>query len=323
MRGWGFALAAVLLAAAMMVPTVATAAPAPSSVAWSPSGGFSYGTLDAALGQTSSHTFTLSGKSAGVIAVTVSGSSAFSKTADACTGTRLAPKKTCTVTVKYAPTRNGTDVGTLAAASPNAPTANVNLSGTSAWSNGDLTTFDQLTWGAPVVPGEVGAPEILHDNYSFVYAPTFGLFQIGLASGGFSILFTDSMYMTDYLPAVGELGPLDANLLNPLSSSSGSFGGEIATLKLNIDFADAGLLPGNSGLKLGDLTVCGLTTATDLNGQSVRAVLGVDNIALGGGATADSILDLYQTTAQLNTVFSFGGTPTTWAQDHLVNGTCP
>ena len=68
-----------------------------------------YGTLDAALGQAPSHTFTLTNpdaKTTGPITIALTGSSAFSKTADTCTGTKLAPNDTCTVTVNYAPTRN-------------------------------------------------------------------------------------------------------------------------------------------------------------------------------------------------------------------------
>jgi hypothetical protein len=92
-------------------------------------------------------------------------------------------------------------------------------------------------------------------------------------------------------------------------------------LKLNIAFADSGLVTANSGLKFGDITICGLTSDTDLNGQSVRGILGIDNTALSGATTTDSITDLYDITVNLNG--SFAPSPDSWAQDHLVDGSCP
>jgi hypothetical protein len=74
-------------------------------------------------------------------------------------------------------------------------------------------------------------------------------------------------------------------------------------------------------LRFGDLTLCGLTN-TDLNGQSVRQFLNVANTALGGGTTTDSIADLNSLSADLDASFS-GGTPSSWAQAHLVDGSCP
>jgi hypothetical protein len=49
---------------------------------------------------------------------------------------------------------------------------------------------------------------------------------------------------------------LTGSLLNPTNSSSGAFGGDVAGLKLNVDFYDAGVLTGNLNLKFGDLTLC-------------------------------------------------------------------
>src|SRR5690348_8995528 len=50
----------------------------------------------------------------GPLQVSLSGSPAFSKSADTCATTSLAPQKQCTVTVQYAPTDiSSTDIGTL------------------------------------------------------------------------------------------------------------------------------------------------------------------------------------------------------------------
>src|SRR5512146_1022949 len=67
-------------------------------VAWSPSGSSGFGTLDAADGGNSSQTFTLrntDGKPTGTLSISLTGSSAFSKTADTCTGIKLSSKRTC------------------------------------------------------------------------------------------------------------------------------------------------------------------------------------------------------------------------------------
>jgi hypothetical protein len=99
-------------------------------------------------------------------------------------------------------------------------------------------------------------------------------------------------------------------------------GGDVAALQLNVDFSDVGFLPANSGVKFGDLTVCGLTTDTDLNGQTVRQALVVANTAVGAGTTTDSFTDLDTISRDLSGAF-YNGTPSSWAQDHLIDGTCP
>jgi hypothetical protein len=164
---WGAAalLAAIALLGSLLVAPTASAAPTTSTTAtthrlaaadgnplidllglfgslfgspslgWSPTTGgtYDYGTINA--GSTTSQTFTLSnsGKAAsGALKVTLAGSSAFTVTTSTCAGKRLGPKKTCTVTVRYAPTAPGAgDTATLAASSrfPKA-SATITLTGT-------------------------------------------------------------------------------------------------------------------------------------------------------------------------------------------------
>jgi hypothetical protein len=187
------------------------------------------------------------------------------------------------------------------------------------WQNGDLTSYTEADWGD--TPNGTNAASLLQDNYGSVYPSS--LFEIGISgTAGYSIRFIDASYLLAYLPSAGTPGPLDADLLDPTSSSSGAFGGDVAALKLDVDFSDAGLLPASSGLKFGDLTLCNFTApTTDINGISVRDFLGIVNTALGGGTTTDGITDLDTITAQLNFSF-FGGTPSDWAQQHLENGAC-
>jgi hypothetical protein len=109
---------------------VARASGAPV-LSWAPTtsaGTYNYGTLTA--GQTLSQAFTLTnsgGTATSALKIRLAGSSAFTKTADTCTATSLGPKKSCSVTITYAPTTSGqTDKATLTATS-NKPSATASL----------------------------------------------------------------------------------------------------------------------------------------------------------------------------------------------------
>ena len=125
-------VAAGVIALVLLVPTAGQTAGRPAA-AFSPSS-YDYGTIDA--GTTASTTFTLrnSGRSAtGALSISLTGSSAFSKTTDTCTATSLGPKKSCTVTIQYAPTTVGaSDTATLSASgNKRGPTATASLAGAS------------------------------------------------------------------------------------------------------------------------------------------------------------------------------------------------
>lgn len=120
-----------LLAGALLVPT-ALASGVPS-IAFSASS-YEYGTIDA--GTVASHTFVLTntGSAAtGALSATLSGSSAFAKTADTCTGASIGPKKSCSVTVRYAPTAQGASSSATLTAASKKPlaVATVSLTGAS------------------------------------------------------------------------------------------------------------------------------------------------------------------------------------------------
>jgi hypothetical protein len=61
------------------------------------------------------------------------------------------------------------------------------------------------------------------------------------------------------------------------------FGGNVLALQLDVDFSDAGVLGGTSGLAFGDLRMCNFTTLSALNGMTVRQYLALVNTLLGGG----------------------------------------
>src|SRR5262249_48700454 len=74
------------------------------------------------------------GSASGVLAISLSDSTAFSITSDACTGTSLGPKKSCVLTVEYAPTTaDQTDTATLTATGKKSgASASITLTGSGA-----------------------------------------------------------------------------------------------------------------------------------------------------------------------------------------------
>jgi len=190
------------------------------------------------------------------------------------------------------------------------------LTVTGGWKDGDLTTYDQVDW----VTNEA-AIELLFHNFPAVYASVGGNLVVG-DHENFVLVFSESTNVSDYLPSSGPAAALDSTLINPFTTSSGIFGGDVVTLKLDVDFSDAGLLPGTSGLKFGDLTLCNFSDPSDINGVSVWNFLGVIEKALGGDPTTDSIKSLQAVADPLGAAFT-GGFATTFAQEHLVNGPCP
>ena len=182
------------------------------------------------------------------------------------------------------------------------------------WSAGAFTTYDQAEWG----DSTSAAGMLLEFEYATVYLSTGDLFVIGTASPGFLAEFTSGFDLGDFLPANGTPGALDTDLENPTMTSAGIFAGQVAGLKLNIDFSAAGLLPGTSGLHFGDLVLTGFSgSESSLNDLTVSQFLSLTNTALGGGDTGFTFPDLNIALAGLNNAFD-DGQPTSFAQDHLV-----
>jgi len=188
------------------------------------------------------------------------------------------------------------------------------------WQDGDVITWSQNSWG--YTPTSTNAAGLLLANFDTIY-PFFGFFEVGTAgAAGFSMQFFNAPSLHTYLPATGVPGALNADLFNPTSSSSGVFGGQVAALQLNVDFNDANILVGAAATRFGDLLLSGFTSLpfTSLpppNGMSVRQYLAAVNTALGGGTALYPIVTLSSLTFDLDLAFQ-GGTPTTFAQDHLI-----
>ncbi len=183
------------------------------------------------------------------------------------------------------------------------------------WQTGDLTTYTQNSW--TTTPGST----TLSSNFNSIY--TGGSVEVG---GHFTMDFTTANHVVAYIPAGGIPAALTGNLVDPTSSPSGAFGGDVLALQLDVDFSDAGLLPATSGQKFGDLTLCNFPAVTgdDLsaaNGMTVRQLLAAANTALGGGTQVLNINELDWLASSLNSAFD-NGTPSSFAQTNLVNGPC-
>ena len=185
------------------------------------------------------------------------------------------------------------------------------------WNVGDLTTYVQASWGGdpignpPFTDPDPGAA-LLVAQFNTVYGATFGV------TVGSFMSFDNAQSVLAYMPSIGQFAPLNGTVLDPISTASGGFGGETLGLEFNVDFSDAGLLPGTSGLRFGDLILANLNGAqAPLNGLTVRQFLGDTNILLSGGTSVITIANLGTLAGEVNGSF-FDGTPDQFAQDHLV-----
>src|SRR5262245_10276311 len=131
-----FSGAVVASAVVVLVVAVAGQAGGPPSLAWSPSTSDSFDFGLTGVGKTATQTFTLinsGGSASAALTVTLTGPEAFAITEDNCSDTSLGPRKSCTVTVEYAPTASGPGSATLNASGKKATaTADLGLTGSAA-----------------------------------------------------------------------------------------------------------------------------------------------------------------------------------------------
>lgn len=140
----------------------------------------------------------------------------------------------------------------------------------------DVCSYTQGGWGAK--PNGNNPASLLANNFSSVYSG--GFVEVGIpGASGFSMKFQSALAIQNYLPAGGTPGALNTDLVNPTSSSSRVFGGQVLALQLNVDFNNAGLThdPDFAGLEL-------CNTGGSLDGSTVAQILAAANTALGGGA---------------------------------------
>jgi len=140
--------------------------------------------------------------------------------------------------------------------------------GATVWQLGEEPTYGQGLWGGD--PGIDAGATLLAAGFDTVYASQGGAI-VGTPSG-FTMIFTASANVLAYMPSIGPDAALNSNVLNPISTSSGAFGGDVLGLELNVDFSDAGFLPAASGIRFGDLVLAGFSALPQLDGLTVRQV---------------------------------------------------
>jgi hypothetical protein len=175
-----------------------------------------------------------------------------------------------------------------------------------------------VQWGDPT--STAGAT--LLSRYSSVYDETAASAVKAMENPAVPLRPTSRMFPDErsYLPASGGFGALTADLVDPTSSSSGVFGGEVVALELNVDFSDAGEL--GRAVALGDLRICGFEPLPVVNGMMVREVQAHIESLLGGGGGPFTVAQATSMAAIVNASL-IDGTPSQFAQEDLVNGPCP
>ena len=113
---------------------------------------------------------------------------------------------------------------------------------------------------------------ILANNFASIYP---GPIYLTIGTPALKLTFTTVDAIDRFLPAGGKPAALDATAVNPTKSKAGVLAGEVLALKINVDFAVAGLL----GTDLRYLRV----VDGPLAGWTVQDVLAFGNQALGGG----------------------------------------
>lgn len=119
--------------------------------------------------------------------------------------------------------------------------------GADTWSTGQFTTYQPTDWAA----GGVASP-LLDGNFLTVYPSAT---VITGDAAGFVDIFDSPAAISGYLPTSGSEVPLTVSSSDPTSDGSGSFGGDVLALKLDVDFSGAGVTLGSSGTSFGDLVL--------------------------------------------------------------------
>lgn len=154
--------------------------------------------------------------------------------------------------------------------------------------DGEFRTQTQGGWGTGCNGGNPGC---YRDAWFDVAFPN-GL-AIGCA-GGYSITFTSSLAVENFLPVGGKAGVLKQDYVNPTGRTDGGvLAGQLAALALTLGFDAVDSEFGVSPSLLADQTIC--NTGTTCDGMTVRQVFDAGNAVLGGcdmtGLKASDISD--------------------------------
>jgi hypothetical protein len=180
--------------------------------------------------------------------------------------------------------------------------------GAATFTPGEFITYDQSEYGHDKFgdPFDSQVSAILENNFDTVFAPFEDLLQVGVPGpAGYSMIFDSPDALLAYLPAGGSPAPLTADLLDPLTSASGFFGGEVVDATLNLDFSNAGLLAHPTGVTFGDLVFQNLGSLVgtpfvntidpeiaDLDGLPIHEVLSEANLVRVASPTRTALAPL-------------------------------
>ena len=187
------------------------------------------------------------------------------------------------------------------------------LTNSTSMNTNKYCSFTQGGWGSP--PNGNNPGTILRNNFSAVYPS--GICEIGIpGSAGYSIKFKSSSAIQAFLPSGGRPGALNADWVNPLSSSAGVFGGQVLALKLNVDFGS--FFFGAAANSFGDLVIN--DPSSPFSGRTVRSILALCNAAIGGSNTGYSYSSLSTIADTLNQSFD-NCVANSWGRNLLGGGT--
>ena len=196
------------------------------------------------------------------------------------------------------------------------------------------TTYTQGGWGSKPSGNNPGA--VLAQCFPTVYPSPNNFVQVGIppapgpspspspSKDFYYMKFTSALAIQNYLPAGGTPDVLMQSLVNPTSSSAGSFGGQVLSVQLAVDFskAEAKYTNGTTTIQFkkgfGGLIL--QNTDTPLDGRTVSEILVIANEVLGGDTSVYKVSDLNVLMTALTNSFDNGNT-TAWAITHLYDPT--
>lgn len=183
---------------------------------------------------------------------------------------------------------------------------------------GVFSTYSQGGWGAKPAGKNPGA--FLRDKFAEVFPAGF------LVGGGYTLLFTSSQAIQDFLPAGGPPSVLTGSAVNPTTTSAGVFAAQVMAVKLSVSFSQHDKMPGETvgdAYTLSDVLVGDNPTRSELRpfaGMAIGELLHVAENVLGGLLSEHDLSVLFPQSAvtvpvlnnALESVIDFfheGGTP--------------
>lgn len=181
--------------------------------------------------------------------------------------------------------------------------------------DGEFVTWNTLALGRAL------APTVTQD-FDAAFASSGDLMEIGIpGAAGYSIIFDSGQALETFFQGSGPGGQLTVDLLDPTTSSGGTFAVEIAGLTMTTAYDRAGFITGTSSVLLQNLTLTGLSGDEQwADGLTIGGLLAEADIVLGGGPLPNNKTSLdvvFGLVDDVNYAFD-GGEVSTWADQHLL-----